>query len=156
MAFKKILVGYDGSEYSQRALKKAIELARCTAGEIYIVGVIKPLEFGVIDYITPEELEEYEKEEISKEEKFLKEAIKIVEESGLKANYKVLEGDPSEEIMTYADEIQADLIIVGHRGIGGFKRLLLGSTSSELVKYANQSVLVVKQTWKIHQRGYIY
>jgi nucleotide-binding universal stress UspA family protein len=144
MAFQKIVVGYDGSEYALKALKKAIELARYTNGEIYIVGVIKPLEFGVIDYITPQELEEYEKEEITKEEKFLKDAMKIVQESGLEANYKVLEGDPSEEIMTYADEIQADLIVVGHRGIGGFKRLLLGSTSSKLVKYANQSVLVVK------------
>lgn len=144
MAFQKIVVGYDGSEYSLKALKKAIEIAKCTLGEIYVVGVVKPLEFGIVDYITPEELEEYEKEEITKEEKFLKEAIKLVEESGLKATYKVLEGNPSEEIMTYADDIKADLIVVGHRGIGGFKRLLLGSTSSELVKYANQSVLVVK------------
>ncbi|MGC8917690.1 MAG: universal stress protein, partial [Thermoanaerobaculum sp.] len=42
------------------------------------------------------------------------------------------------------DEVKADLIVVGHRGLGGFKRLLLGSTSSEVVKYSNQSVLVVK------------
>jgi len=144
MAFKRIVVGYDGSEYSKNALKKAIELAKCTEGEIHIVGVIKPIEFGVIDYITPEEIEEYEKEEETKEEKFLKEAMNIVKESGLQASYKILEGDPSEQIMTYADEVKADLIVVGHRGLGGFKRLLLGSTSSEVVKYSNQSVLVVK------------
>ncbi|WP_028950886.1 universal stress protein [Sulfurihydrogenibium subterraneum] len=144
MAFKKIVVGYDGSVYANNALKKAIEVAKCSEAEIYVVGVIKPLDFGLIDYITPTELEEYEKEEILKEEKYLKEAIKIVEESGLKASYKILEGDPSEEIMTYADEVGADLIVVGHRGLGGFKRLLLGSTSSEIVKYAKQNVLVVK------------
>lgn len=144
MAFKKIVVGYDGSQYANNALKKAIEVAKCSNGEVYIVGVIKPIDFGMVDYITPTEIEEYEKEEISKEEKYLKEAIKIVEESGLKASYKVLEGDPSEEIMSYADEVEADLIVVGHRGLGGFKRLLLGSTSSELVKYAKQTVLVVK------------
>jgi nucleotide-binding universal stress UspA family protein len=55
-----------------------------------------------------------------------------------------MEGDPAEEIMTYADEIGSDLIVVGRRGVGGFKRLLIGSTSSNIVKYANQSVLVVK------------
>jgi len=55
-----------------------------------------------------------------------------------------MEGEPAEELMTYADENNCDLIIVGHRGVGGFKRMLLGSTASNLVKYANQSVLVVK------------
>jgi len=101
-------------------------------------------EFATIDYVSPEEIEEYEKREISKEEKYLKEAIQKVSQAGLNGTYKVMEGDPAEEIMTYADEVGSDLIVVGRRGVGGFKRLLIGSTSSNIVKYANQSVLVVK------------
>ncbi len=144
MAFKKIVIGYDGSESSKKALLKAIELSKEMNAELHIIGVVRPFEFFAIDYIPPEEIEEYEKEEISKEEKFLKEASELAEKEGVKPFLKVMEGEPAEELMTYADENNCDLIIVGHRGVGGFKRMLLGSTASNLVKYANQSVLVVK------------
>jgi len=144
LAFKKIAVGYDGSESSKKALLKSIELAKDVNAELHIVGVVRPFEFYAIDYIPPEEIEEYEKEQISKEEKFLKEASDIAEKEGIKPFLKVMEGDPAEELMTYADENGCDLIVVGHRGVGGFKRMLLGSTASNLVKYANQSILVVK------------
>jgi len=144
LAFKKIVIGYDGSESSKKALLKAIELSKEMNAELHIIGVVRPFEFFAIDYIPPEEIEEYEKEEISKEEKFLKEASELAEKEGVKPFLKVMEGEPAEELMTYADENNCDLIIVGHRGVGGFKRMLLGSTASNLVKYANQSVLVVK------------
>lgn len=142
--FKKIVVAYDGSENSLKALDKAIEIAKCNDAQLYVVGVVRMFEFGAIDYISPQEIEEYEKQEISKEERYLKEAIQKISQAGLSGIYKVMEGDPAEEIMTYADEIGSDLIVVGRRGVGGFKRLLIGSTSSNIVKYANQSVLVVK------------
>ncbi|HHG73961.1 MAG TPA: universal stress protein, partial [Persephonella sp.] len=113
-------------------------------GELHIVGVVRPFEFAAIDYIPPEEIEQYEKEEISKEERFLKEAKEIAQENEVKAVTKVVEGEPAEELMAYADENGCDLIVVGHRGVGGFKRMILGTTAGNLVKYANQSVLVVK------------
>ncbi len=144
MPFKNILVGYDGSEPSMKALKKAIEFAKSCGGKLHIVGVVRPFEFAAIDYISPEEIEEYEKEEISKEEKFLKEAREIAEENGVESITVVREGEPAEELMSYADENGCDLIVVGHRGVGGFKRMILGTTAGNLVKYANQSVLVVK------------
>ncbi len=144
MAFKKILIGYDGSEASKKALKKAVDLAKMCGGELHIVGVVRPFEFAAIDYIPPEEIEQYEKEEISKEERFLKEAKEIAEEKEVKAITKVVEGEPAEELMAYADQNGCDLIVVGHRGVGGFKRMILGTTAGNLVKYANQSVLVVK------------
>ncbi len=144
MAFQKILVGYDGSEASKKALYKAISLAKLSEGELHIVGVVRPFEFAAVDFILPEEIEEYEREEISKEEKYLREALDIAKGEGLNAYTKVLEGEPAEELMDYADNNGCDLIVVGHRGVGGFKRMILGSTASNLVKYANQSVLVVK------------
>ncbi|MBK3331900.1 universal stress protein [Persephonella atlantica] len=144
MSFKKILVGYDGSQSSKKALEKAIVLAKVCGSELHIVGVVRPFEFAAIDYISPEEIEEYEKEEVSKEERFLKEAKEIAQEKGINAVTKVREGEPAEELMSYADENGCDLIVVGHRGVGGFKRMILGTTAGNLVKYANQSVLVVK------------
>lgn len=141
--YKNILVGYDGSEASMKALKEAIGIARLTGGKVHIVGVIRPLDFGYIDYVSPEEIDQYEKMEISKEEKLLSRAIQQVKQEGLEAVYKILEGDPAEELMTYADENKIDLIVVGRKGAGVLKRMLMGSTSSSLVKYANQNVLVV-------------
>ncbi len=144
MGYKNILIGYDGSDPSMKALKKGIELAKILNSNLHIVGVVRPFQFAAIDFILPEEIEAYEKEEISKEKKFLKEALEIAKESGITAVTKVLEGEPAEELMSYADSNGCDLIIVGHRGAGGFKRLILGTTAGNLVKYANQSVLVVK------------
>jgi len=144
MPFKKILLGYDGSQSSKKALDKAIKLSKTLNAELHIVGVIRPFEFAAIDYIPPEEIERYEEEELKKEEVILKEAIEIAKENGVNAIFRVMEGEPAEELMTYADENGCDLIVVGKRGKGGFKKLLLGSTAGNLVKYANQSVLVVK------------
>lgn len=141
--FKNIVVGYDDSDSAHRALEKAIEISKSCGAKLNVVGVIRPLDFGLVDYVTAEEVERYEEEEISREEKFLRRAIEKIKEEGLDATYKILEGDPAEEIMTYADENGCDLIVVGRRGSGGLKRLLMGSTSSTIVKYANQSVLVV-------------
>ncbi|ACO03332.1 MAG TPA: universal stress protein [Persephonella sp.] len=144
MSYKNILVGYDGSDPSKKALKKAVELSKIMKSDLHIVGVVRPFQFAAVDFILPEEIEAYEKEEISKEERFLKEALEIAKESGIEAKTKVLEGEPAEELMSYADANGCDLIVVGHRGAGGFKRLILGTTAGNLVKYANQSVLVVK------------
>ncbi len=144
MVFSNILVGVDGSESSKKALQKAIDLAKALNATLHIVSVVKPIELAAIDYIPPEDIEEYEHEQIEKIKPCLNEAKKLAEENGLKPKVKILEGDPAEELMDYADDNNCDLIVVGYRGKGGFKRLLLGSTANNLVKYANQSVLVVK------------
>ncbi|RMA93129.1 universal stress protein [Hydrogenothermus marinus] len=144
MGFKKIVLGYDGSEPSKKALEKAVELTKEFEAELFIVAVVKPFEFAAIDYIPTEEIEKYEKEEISKEKTFLNEAEEYARSKGVGPFTKVLEGEPAEELMDFADENGCDLIVVGYRGKGGFKKLLLGSTAGNLVKYANQSVLIVK------------
>lgn len=141
--YKNILVGYDGSDASFKALEKAIKIAKLTGGKVHVVGVIKPLDFGYVEYVSPEEIDKYEKEEISREEKLLSKAIDRVKQEGLEATYKILEGNPAEELMTYADENGVDLIVVGRKGAGMLKRILMGSTSLSLVKYANQDILVV-------------
>jgi len=144
MGFKKILLGYDGSEPSKKALAKAVELTKEFEAELFIVAVVRPFEFAAIDYIPPEDIEEYEKEELLKEKTYLSEAEQYARDKGIEPFTKILEGEPAEELMDFADEKNCDLIIVGYRGKGGFKKMLLGSTAGNLVKYANQSVLVVK------------
>ncbi len=144
MGFKKILLGYDGSQPSEKALKKAVELTKEFEAELFIVAVVRPFEFAAIDYIPPEDIEEYEKEELLKEKTYLNEAEEYARDKGIEPFTKILEGEPAEELMDFADEKNCDLIVVGYRGKGGFKKMLLGSTAGNLVKYANQSVLVVK------------
>ncbi|MCX7739003.1 MAG: universal stress protein [Hydrogenothermaceae bacterium] len=141
--YKSILIGYDGSKASERALSRAIELAKSYGANLHVVGVVRPLELGYLDYITPEDVEQFEKEEMSKEEKILGKVIQRIKENGLEVNYKILEGNPAEELMSYADQNGIELIVVGRKGAGMLKRILMGSTSTALVKYANQDVLVV-------------
>ncbi len=58
---------------------------------------------------------------------------------------EIVAGDPAEEIVRLANIYQADLIIIGSRGLTGVKRILQGSVSSQVVSEANCSVLVVKE-----------
>lgn len=57
MVFTKLVLGYDGSESSKKALKKAIEITKCLNTELHIVAVVRPFEFAAIDYIPPKEME---------------------------------------------------------------------------------------------------
>jgi nucleotide-binding universal stress UspA family protein len=58
----------------------------------------------------------------------------------------VLEGNPVDEILSFADNSRADLIVMGSRGHGALAGALLGSVSSGVVQHANLPVLVAKQT----------
>jgi nucleotide-binding universal stress UspA family protein len=55
------------------------------------------------------------------------------------------EGDPAMEILRYAEEIQADLIIMGNRGLGRFNKILMGSVSHKVLTNSDCSVLIVKE-----------
>ena len=87
---------------------------------------------------------------LKKESKIYQQAVKILNDLAKRipsqTNYvtDILTGDPAKVIVNYAKKKKPDLIIIGSRGLGGFKKLLLGSVSSKVVSHVSTSVLVIR------------
>lgn len=146
----KILVPIDGSPNADRALDVAIGLAKSFGSELVVLNVISTPNIlittsafgapasGVKSY--------YEQQENSARH-FVDEAIIHSRKEGIsKVTSSIIRADKSivEEIIDAAVNSKVDLIVIGTRGLGGFKRLLLGSVSSGVVAHAHCNVLVVR------------
>ena len=143
--FKKILVAFDGSEYSIRALRAAEILAKAQGSELLILYVSLPLIFSHsgMSNVDIQRIDRIEKEEA---EAIVKRANELMREENIDAKVKVVEGVLSavQAITEYADKESVALIAVGTRGMSGFKKLFLGSVSNGVVAHAPCSVLVVR------------
>jgi nucleotide-binding universal stress UspA family protein len=137
--YRRILVGYDGSEAGTKAFHAALELAAKDAAELHVLSVARPPEVG--DDVETEAVIENSRRY---HRALLAELRAAVAKTGVKAHYEVAVGHPAEQIMYHADQHGVDLIVVGDRGRSKFARLLLGSVSKQVVQYAGRAVLVVR------------
>jgi len=124
---KKILVGVDGSEYAEKALKQAIEIAEKFSTEITVVNV----------YHAPTG------QDVS--QKILDKAKEILENSKVKFKLvSVLSPNTPKVITDMAEKEKFDLIAVGSRGIGAVHAYLIGSVCNKICYDSPVSVLIVK------------
>jgi nucleotide-binding universal stress UspA family protein len=135
----KILVPVDGSAYSLKAVEAACDLAKAQApASVVLTAVatqIPELEEGV--YIA-EKLK-------AQAEIALAKAKEVARAKGIDAAVILVTGaSPADEIVRVAKDQQADLVVIGSRGLAGKTRSFLGSTASQVVTYSPCSVLVVK------------
>ena len=137
--YRKILVGYDGSEAGNKAFDSALGLAKNHNAELYVLTVSRPPEIG--DDVETEAVIENSREH---HRKLLAPLQRRTEQAGVKGHFQVAVGHPAEQIIMAADKHQVDLIVVGDRGRSRFARLLLGSVSKTVVQYADRPVLVVR------------
>ncbi|WP_162287868.1 universal stress protein [Indiicoccus explosivorum] len=140
--FRCIVVGYDGSDCS----KKALEMAASVAGEepkseISIVSVLAP---SVMYYPAIANPENVEKERKERAARMLKEAEEHLGPGHAVKQVELLQGNPAKEIVRYAEDNGCDLIVVGSRGLSGIKEFYLGSTSHNVAQKAKMPVLIVK------------
>ena len=155
--FKRILVALDGSENSARASQAALELAEKLQAELIVLHAIIPPTLYYHTEISPEgpviEPPTHEKEI----DLYLEYARRVghgivdgtvseAKKRGIAVRAELPETTSSvvETIVNQAVGENADLIVVGTRGLGGFKRLLLGSVSSGVVDHAHCPVLVIR------------
>jgi nucleotide-binding universal stress UspA family protein len=135
----KILVPVDGSAYSLKAVETACDLAKAQAPATVVLTAvavqIPELEEGV--YIA-EKMK-------AQAEIALAKAKEVAQAKGIDAEVILGTGaSPADEIVQVAKDQQADLIVIGSRGLAGKTRSFLGSTASQVVTYSPCSVLVVK------------
>jgi len=137
---QKILVCFDGSEWSKRALKQAIILAQKFNSHITVLSVIPKvcfLEIGV-DCATVEAIFKAETEGN------INSAKKIMDEQGVKGETLILEGTPADVIVDYAKNKGFDLIVIGSKGKDATERTVFGSVTQKVAVNATQSVLIVR------------
>jgi nucleotide-binding universal stress UspA family protein len=137
--FRRILLAYDGSDASTKASDLALDLARRYDARLTVLSVARPPEFG--DDVETEAVIDNSR---AYHEALLERVRQRLAASGFDATYLVEVGHPTEQIIAAAERIEADLIVLGHRGKTLFQRLRLGSVSKQVVQYADCPVLVVR------------
>jgi len=146
--FKRILVGYDDGVLSQKALDTAIELAEYTKAEIFIVSAVDIPIIISSPGILPSDNISNNKQIFDNTllyfEELHEQAAAKAREKGLRVTTRVLEGNPGKSLVRYAEEIDADIIVVGSNNKGVLDRLFLGSVSNYVIHHARCMILLAK------------
>jgi nucleotide-binding universal stress UspA family protein len=143
---KKMLLATDGSEEAELATRAAVELAEGTGSELHVVYVeplpdfMKKNDAGTPGY----DRQLYKMIEAEGRETLRKLVwrVKVAGRSVAEAHLRM--GAVAEEIVVLADELEADLIIVGSRGLRGIRRTLAGSVSKSVFRHARCPVMAVR------------
>lgn len=138
---KRILVTHDGSKASDKALKKAAEIAMQFESSITVLSVIPELYLTELADLDRQRITQIMTEETQAALEKIRASL-----SGKSIDAKIIlrQGDPAEKILETAKKMKVDLIVTGSHGRHGAKKFLLGSISSRIVDYATCPVLVVK------------
>lgn len=147
--FHNMVVALDGSELSKKAMEVAIQLAAEQKSVLYFLHVVK--EVSVPPYVMGEMAysnRDYDTELndiLRKEgEELLRHAKEKAQEKGVSSRKVMFSGDPTVEIIDFIKEHDIQLIIMGSRGLGAFKEMMLGSVSHKVAQMAPCPVMIVK------------
>ncbi len=146
--FGSIVVGTDGSDTAQEAVKQATDLASTLGARLFLVSAYEPVPEGRLRDERQEVPEDLQwmvnpREDV---EGTLKAGAEQVEGAGVEVETFAREGDPADAILDVAEEKNADLIVVGNKGMTGAKRFLLGSVPNKVSHHAPCSVMIIRTT----------
>jgi nucleotide-binding universal stress UspA family protein len=133
---ERILLPTDGSKDAVRAAEAASDLAKRSGAELHVVHVWHDVRGFAHDFV---------KRELRRQgQEILDEQVKKIRASGVEVTKAYLRrGRTSNEVIALSKEIDADLLVVGSRGLGTVRRILMGSQSEEIVHHAQVPVLVL-------------
>jgi nucleotide-binding universal stress UspA family protein len=140
---RTVVVGVDGSAESIDAAVVAVDLARANSAKLYIVTVVRPPEgwWGIVG--SPPTAEALGDSLSQAQRDILDLVLRSVDVTGLDYETDEEIGDPAGQIIDVCRRRNADLLVVGRRGAGLFKRLVAGSVANHVVQEAPCPVLVV-------------
>lgn len=138
MKLERIVVGTDGSQHARRALECAASLASAVGAEVVAVHCLGLLFHPLATEVEPAQPH---RDEIRA---LLDGAWTApLRDAGVASRTELRDGSPVAVLLAVADDVAADLVVVGSRGVGGFPGLLLGSTSTQLAQHSHRPVLIV-------------
>jgi nucleotide-binding universal stress UspA family protein len=140
--FTKILVPTDGSDNSYRALEAALVFSEKLGSSISVVNVMEqvPITHIESEKLLNELLEAYKKEN----QEILSKCSDIAHQKGITIKTVLLQGNPAPVILDYIKKENFDLVIMGSRGMGKFKELILGSVSSKIMHHSPCAVMIIR------------
>jgi nucleotide-binding universal stress UspA family protein len=144
--FRSIVVGTDGSETAAKAVDAAVQLAQLSGATLEIVSAYEP--------VSSQRLRE-EARQVPPDLQWminrradvdatLQLAAERAEGGGVTPQTHAREGDPADAILDVAEELGADLIVVGNKGMTGAKRFLLGSVPNKVSHHAPCAVMIIR------------
>lgn len=140
--FSRILVAVDSSNYAMKAFEYAIQLAQPVNAKVFVVHVVQNPAMTADTLVSVAAL----KTSFKKQGSNLLTSLSNTAERkfGMKVETILEQGDPPKVILNTAKKFNANIIVIGSRGLNQIKELLLGSVSHSVIKHADIPVLVVK------------
>ena len=147
--YNNILVPYDGSVHSQKALKMAVDMASAFDSALYLVNIIDVSAVSPPGQIhsknTRKTLDQIKSTVKTSIESYLQKIQKDYEDSGVIVKGFVLEGDITEKLLKFTQDHDIDLVIIGSKGLSGVSKIkTLGSVSRKISELAKCPVIIVR------------
>ena len=143
MVFKNILVPYDGTNFSNRAFRKALDIAKKNDSKITVFTVIEGEYSAITGYskINPQTI----KKQQNAAKKYIYKLEQTAKNLNIPFSVKIKQGTSIvKEIINFANSKKSDLIVIGSHGRTGLNKLILGSVANSVTQQAKCSVMVVK------------
>jgi len=142
---RRLLVAYDGSDNSKRALQYVVDLVRDTgmALQVHVVNVQhEPIIYG--EYVTSAMIDELNNSLMAKSRSVLDEAAAMLQAGGLTCETHTQLGNVAEQINDAVKRLGCDTVVMGTRGLGSLTGLVLGSVANRVIHEVSVPVLLVK------------
>lgn len=143
MQIKKILCALDLSQHSALVAEYAVALAKAFDAEVLAVYAAPALTQYVGFHVPPSSIENFVGEIVAGAEQTMQEFV-AANFQGVKAEGKVVNGYAAEEILNMAENVGADLLVMGTHGRKGIDRILFGSVAEKIVKSSPIPVMTVR------------
>lgn len=138
--YHRIVVGTDGSATADRAVDAAGGIARLTGGSVHIVTAYRPVRAAAVVAGAAATQTWFGEEERQAAEAMVTAAAERLKGRGVDAVAVARLGDPADVLLATAEEFDADLLVVGNRGMNGVRRYLLGSVADRVAHHASCTV----------------
>jgi len=140
---RNIVVAYDFSETSEKALHFTIELFKAFKPHITLLHIEEDIDLPIVEEVKERVLKKYSEEK----KKYLGDLAQKIASEGIEVSLVIRKDrDPAESIVKYVRENEhMDLLVIGSKGLSGLKRIILGSTSSDVFRKVEKPVLIYKE-----------
>jgi len=136
-------VAYEGSSFSDAALRQGAELAGVCKSEVHLLGIVATTAaMAIAESFGPSDVLGFEQRDL---QRIVEAAVQGLRSQGLSVTASVRFGDPAIEIVAYAREVDANLIVLGHQSRGTLTHWLQGSVGAHLLHHLPCSLLIAAE-----------
>ena len=140
--YKAIVVGTDGSGRASVAVREALALAKASAATLHVVHVVRTASMLGVEYAA-DAVAAASEDMRDEGDRICAQVATDAERQGVATQRHNIEGDPADMLIKVAEAVDADLVVIGNRGMSGIKRFMLGSVPNKVSHHCPCSLLIV-------------